>query len=78
MEPSDRTLTLYYELHQGFPRFDVEAVVLAGLAAVRATHLTRHVDDAQHAIVAFHLHAPVWHRHLFISSGPQDDGLGLS
>lgn len=63
----DGTLTLHYELHQGFPRFDVEAVVLAGLAAVGATHLTRHVDDAQHTIIAFHLHVSIWHRYLFIS-----------
>lgn len=63
----DGTLTLDYELHQGFPRFDVEAIVLARLAAVGATHLARHVDNAQHAVIALHLHVPVWHWHLFIS-----------
>lgn len=70
-------LTQHYELHDGLSGFDVEAVVLAGLAAVRARHLTGDVDDAQNAVVALHLHAAVRHRRLLIRPRPQDDGLGF-
>lgn len=72
------TLTLYYELDHSFSRLDVEAVVLAGLAAVGAGHLPGYIDNPQHPIIALRLHAPIRHGHLLISPRPQNDRLGLS
>lgn len=70
-------LTLHDQLHHGLARLHVEAVVLAGLAAVRARHLPGHINNTQHAIVTLHLHAAVRHRRLLVGPRPQDDGLGL-
>ncbi len=77
MDKKGFLLTLYDQLHHGFSRLHVEAVILAGLAAVRARHLPGHINNTQHAVVALHLHAAIRHGCLFISSRPQDDGLGL-
>lgn len=71
-------LTLHYELHDGLSGFDVEAVVLAGLAAVRSGHLTGDVDNAQNSIVTFGLHVAIRHGRFFISTGPKDDGFGFA
>lgn len=71
-------LTQHYELHDGLSGFDVETVVLAGLAAVRSSHLTGDVDDAQNSIVTFGLHVAIWHGCLLISTGPKDDGFGFA
>ncbi len=71
-------LTQHYELHNGLSGFDVEAVVLAGLAAVRAGHFTGDIDDAQNSIVAFSLHVSIRHGYFFISTGPKDDGFGFA
>lgn len=70
-------LTLHDQLHHGLAGLHVEAVVLAGLAAVRARHLPGHINNTQHAIVTLHLHAAVRHRRLLVGPRPQDDGLGL-
>lgn len=71
-------LTLNDQLHHSLSGLHVETIILTGLAAVGARHLPGHVNDAQHAIVALHLHVAVRHWRLLICSGPQDDGLGLS
>lgn len=77
LSKSKTALTLHDELDHGLSGLDVEAVELAGLAAIGSAHLPRHVDDPQHAVVALHLHATVGHGHFFIRSRPQDDGLGF-
>lgn len=48
-------LTLDHQMDESFSWFYIEAVVLAGLAAVRPAHVPRHVADPQDAIVALHL-----------------------
>lgn len=71
-------LTLYDQLHHGLPGLYIEPIILAGLAAVRASHLPGHINNTQHTIVALHLHAAVRHWRLLIGSRPQDYRLGLS
>lgn len=75
--PTVCVLTLYDQLHHGLPRLYIEAIILAGLAAVRARHLPGHINNTQHTIVTLHLHAAVRHWRLLIGSRPQNDRLGL-
>lgn len=78
--------TLHHQLYQGLSGLDVEAVVLARLAAVRPAHLSGHVADPQDAVVALRLNGAVWHqcrcrccRHpALLHPRPQDDGFGFS
>ncbi|MEQ2204960.1 hypothetical protein XENOCAPTIV_021923 [Xenoophorus captivus] len=57
-------------MDQGLSGFDVEAVVLAGLAAVRPAHLSCHIVDPQYAIIALHLKRAIRHQRCYCSSWP--------
>lgn len=78
-------LTLYHQVDESLSWFHIEAVVLAGLAAVRAAHVSRHVADPQDAVVTLHLRRSVGHRErgrgrhgaALLHPGPKDDGFGL-
>lgn len=78
-------LTLYHQMDESLSWLYIEAVVLAGLAAVRPAHVSCHVADPQDAIVALHLSGSVRHRErghgrhrtALLHPGPKDDGFGL-
>lgn len=48
-------LTLDHQMDESLSWFYIEAVVLAGLAAVRPAHVSCHVADPQDAVVTLHL-----------------------